>query len=332
MEGHFDGSFLLSFSLIYRKKYPQRILSHIFGDNHSNYYCKIYNAVNFFHKRTHYGFRALSFYLNRYNTQWERFGTRWKPNPIGIKNHFFVIQNGLSNTVTVTNIHKTNVVWNTRGTVTIVLYRRWSVNAGSRSIDTAAKMTKETPVVVQPDRNWTIFNSQNTAKFSSSSAIYELHKVVDIPGRQGGQRPPGINGGEWSSWVFPIVKTIRKFPKHVTRENRQFRLHVTIFAVKTPSVLSKLTYLSSKKKQFFPVWFMANIASCQQIRRSCWKVALSQLNIDPNLSLPLHWVRIRLVVFLSVSLKLCWSLEIVSGKYRSFFNYLKQIFIFSFNI
>ena len=119
------------------------------------------------------------------------------------------------------NIHKTNVVWNTRGTVTIVLYRRWSVNARSRSIDFAAKMTKETPVVVQPDRNWTIFNSQNTAKFSSSSAIYELHKVVDIPGRQGGQRPPGINGGEWSSWVFPLVKTIRKFPKHVTRENRQ---------------------------------------------------------------------------------------------------------------
>ena len=32
-----------------------------------------------------------------------------KPNPIGIKNHFFVIQN-LSNTVTVTNIHKTNMV------------------------------------------------------------------------------------------------------------------------------------------------------------------------------------------------------------------------------
>ena len=93
-----------------------------------------------------------------------------KPNPIGIKNHFFVIQN-LSNTVTVTNIRKTNMVWNTRGTVTIVFYRRWSVNAKSRSIDTVAKMRKETPVVVQPDRNWTIFNSQNTAKFSSSSAI-----------------------------------------------------------------------------------------------------------------------------------------------------------------
>ena len=93
-----------------------------------------------------------------------------KPNPIGIKNHLFVIQN-LSNTVTVTDIHKTNMVWNTRGTVTIVLHRRWSVNARSRSIDTAAKIRKETPAVVQPDRNWTIFNSQNTAKFSSSSAI-----------------------------------------------------------------------------------------------------------------------------------------------------------------
>ena len=66
MEGHFDGSFLLSFASIYRKKYPQRILSHIYGDKHTNYYCKIYNVVNYFHKCTHYGFRALSFHLNRY--------------------------------------------------------------------------------------------------------------------------------------------------------------------------------------------------------------------------------------------------------------------------
>ena len=32
-----------------RNKYPQRILSHIFGDKHSNYYRKIYNVVNYFH-------------------------------------------------------------------------------------------------------------------------------------------------------------------------------------------------------------------------------------------------------------------------------------------
>ena len=93
-----------------------------------------------------------------------------KPNPIGIKNHLFVIQN-LSNTVTVTNIHKINVVWNTRGPVTIVLYRRWRVSAKSRSTDTAAKMRKETPPVVQPDRDWTTLKVQNTTKFFSSSAI-----------------------------------------------------------------------------------------------------------------------------------------------------------------
>ena len=63
----------LYYRLLYRKKYPQRILSHIFGDKHSNYYCKIYNVVNHFHKCTHYGFRALSFYLNRHNTQRERY-------------------------------------------------------------------------------------------------------------------------------------------------------------------------------------------------------------------------------------------------------------------
>ena len=58
----------LYYRLLYRKKHPQRILSQIFGDKHSNYYCKIYNVLNHFHKCTHYGFRALSFYLNRYNT------------------------------------------------------------------------------------------------------------------------------------------------------------------------------------------------------------------------------------------------------------------------
>ena len=36
--------------------------------------------------------------------------------------------------------------------------------------------------------------------------------------------------------------------------------------------------------------------------------------------------------FLSVSLELCWSLEIVTTKYRSFFKYLKQIFSFCFNM
>ena len=204
-----------------------------------------------------------------------------KPNPIGIKNHLFVIQN-LSNTVTVTNIHKINVVWNTRGTVTIVLYRRWRVSARSRSINTAAKMNKEALPVIQADRDWSTFNLQNTAKFSLSSAILCATKngwhIRPTRRSETARQPKRMNVGEWSSWVFPIVKTIRKFPKHVTRENRQFRLHVTMFAVKTPSVLSKLTYLSSKKKQFFPVWFMANKACCEQIRRSCWKVALSQLS------------------------------------------------------
>ena len=146
-----------------------------------------------------------------------------KPNPIGIKNHLFVIQN-LSNTVTVTNIHKINVVWNTRGTVTIVLYRRWRVGAKSRSINTAAKKNKETPAVIQADRDWSTFNLQNTAKFSLSSAILcatnnGWHKR---PTRRSetARQPKRMNDGEWRSRVFPITNTTMKFPMHVSKEKK----------------------------------------------------------------------------------------------------------------
>ena len=85
-----------------------------------------------------------------------------KVDAIGIKYHLLAIKN-FGKTVTVEKIHKAIVVWNTRGTVTIVLYRRWRVSAKSRSIDTAAKMAKETPDVVKPNRDWTTFKVQNRA-------------------------------------------------------------------------------------------------------------------------------------------------------------------------
>ena len=145
------------------------------------------------------------------------------PNAIGIKCHLLAIQN-LGKTITVAKIHKAIVVWNTRGTVTIVLYRRWRVSAKSRSIDTAAKMPKETPAVVQPDRDWTTFKVQNTAKFFSSCAIlYPTKSGWDIrPTRRSetARQPKRMNDGEWRSRVFPITNTTMKFPMHVSKEKK----------------------------------------------------------------------------------------------------------------
>ena len=185
---------------------------------------------------------------------------------IGIKYHSLAIKN-LGKTVTVAKIHKAIVVWNTRGTVTIVLYRRWRVSAKSRSIDTAAKMRKETPPVVQPDTDWTTFKVQNTPKFFSSSAIlYPTKSGWHIrPTRRSetARQPKRMNDGECRSRVFPITNTTIKFPMHVSKEKKEFRIHVTIFVMKSSSVLSKWSW-SSKKKQSFSVLFMANTEACYQ--------------------------------------------------------------------
>ena len=169
--------------------------------------------------------------------------------------------------ITVAKIHKATVVWNTRGTVTIVLYRRWRVSDKSRSIDTVAKMRKEAPAVIQADRDWSNFNVQNTAKFSLSSAILSATNngwhISPTRRSETARQPKRMNDGEWRSRVFPIANTTMKFPMHVSKEKKELRIHVTIFVMKTSSVLSKWSW-SSKKKQSCSVLFMANKACCQK--------------------------------------------------------------------
>ena len=196
-----------------------------------------------------------------------------KIDAIGIKYHLLAIQN-LGKTITVAEIHKAIVVWNTRGTVTIVLYRRWRVSARSRSINTAAKMRKETPAVIQADRDWSTFNVQNTAKFSLSSAILCATNngwhIRPTRRSETARQPKRMNDGEWRSRVFPITNTTIKFPMHVSKEKKEFRIHVTIFVMKTSSVLSKWSW-SSKKKQSFSVLFMANKVCRQKaVLRATW--------------------------------------------------------------
>lgn len=157
------------------------------------------------------------------------------------------------------------MVCNTRALVTIVLYRKWRVKARSRSTDTAAKREKETPAVVQVDKALSLFNVQNEAKLSLSSAIFSATKsgwhISPTRRSEVARQPNRIKDGLWRSCVFPIVNAIRKFPVHVTRENKQLRIHVRMFPTK-----------------FFP--FRQSYCSCLESTNrfclfcSCWRKRL----------------------------------------------------------
>jgi len=158
-------------------------------------------------------------------------------------------------------IQITKLDCNTRGTVTIALYRKWRVKARSRSMEIAARLKKDTPAVIQFDRDWSIFNVQNASKLSLNSAILCATNsgwhIRPTRRSETARQPKRTKDGEWRSWVFPIANTMRKFPPNVIRESRKLRIQVTIFAMKTSCDLSKITCLPSKKKQVFPVVFIA---------------------------------------------------------------------------
>ena len=76
------------------------------------------------------------------------------------------------------------------------------------------------------------------------------------------KQPKRMKDGEWRSRFFPIANRIRKFPKIVMRENKQLRIHVMIFVIKTSSSWSKIATLYSKKKQDLSVLFMTKKVPC----------------------------------------------------------------------
>ena len=182
----------------------------------------------------------------------------------GIKYHSVTIQN--LNTATVMDrIHKTKSVWNTRRTVTIVLYRKWRVRARRRSMDTAAKVAKDTPEAIQLDMDRRVLNVQCALKFSTSSTILKATKIgwhiKPTRRSEAARQPKRIKDGLWRSGVFRIAKRIKMFPTHVIRENGKFRIHVTIFVTKTPSVYSK--WLSLRKKHVLWGLFMMMKSVCR---------------------------------------------------------------------
>ena len=179
---------------------------------------------------------------------------------IGIKYHSLVIQN-LTTFATRHRIQKARMSRNTRGTVTIALYRKWRVRASRRSTDTAVKTASVAPIVIQPDTDWSIFKKQNAVKLSLSSAILNATnsgwQIKPTIASEAARQPKRTNDGKWRSWVFLIVNKTRKFPKHVAIENKQLRIHITIFVMKMSCFLSKLMNASSKKKHALSVSFMA---------------------------------------------------------------------------
>ena len=163
------------------------------------------------------------------------------------------------------------MTWNARRTVTIVLYRKWRVRARSRSMDTAAKVRKDTPDVIHPDVDWNILSVQYALKFSTSSATLNAAKngwhIRPTRRSEAVRQPNRMKDGECRSWVFRIANRIKKFPTHVIRESTKLRTQVTIFVMKTSSVLFKL--LSKKKQVFSSVLFMTKKSFHPQLRWSC---------------------------------------------------------------
>ena len=184
-------------------------------------------------------------------------------------------------------IQITKLVCSMRGTVTIALYRKWRVKARSRSMEIAARLKKETPAVIQLDSDWSIFNVQNASKLSLNSAILCATNngwhIRPTRRSETARQPKRTKDGEWRSLVFPIANTTRKFPPNVIRESRKLRIQVTILAMKTSCDLSKLTCLPSKKKQVFPVVFIARKVCCPLGRQDApirTRVNTFQISLD----------------------------------------------------
>ena len=76
------------------------------------------------------------------------------------------------------------------------------------------------------------------------------------------KQPKRMKDGELRSRFFPIANRIRKFPKKFMRKNKQLRIHVMIFVIKTSLSWSKIATLYSKKKQDLSVLFMTKKVPC----------------------------------------------------------------------
>ena len=84
------------------------------------------------------------------------------------------------------------------------------------------------------------------------------------------KQPKRMKDGELRSRFFPIANRIRKFPKKFMRKNKQLRIHVMIFVIKTSSSWSKIATLYSKKKQDLSVLFMTKKVPCSASNKTQW--------------------------------------------------------------
>lgn len=176
---------------------------------------------------------------------------------IGKKIHPEIITN-LNSTSVVQKIQRRKTVLRTRGIVTTILYRKWRVKARRRSTDTTARVSKDTPEVIQLDMDWIILNVQYVLKLPTSSAVlYATKNGWQIrPTRRSemARQKSRAKDGEWSSCVWLIACRMTEFPRQVMMENSEFRTDVKIFAMNVSSVSSMLT--SKKKQPWWPVAFM----------------------------------------------------------------------------
>ena len=168
----------------------------------------------------------------------------------------------LNITNVIAKIQRQTVIWNTRGTVTVVMYRKCRVNARSWSTETKLRVTIDTPAVVQLDMVWIILKTQYTLKLLPSSAILYATKngwqISPTRRSEAARQNKRKNDGEWSSRVFQTTYRITEFPIHVIRENTKLRTHVKIFAVCVSPVWSK--FMSKKEQVGWVLFILISLA------------------------------------------------------------------------
>ena len=124
---------------------------------------------------------------------------------------------------------------NTLRFVTMVLYRRWRVNARSLSMETPLRIAKDIPPVIHPMKNCDSLSLQYALNLPSSSAVLKATKNgwPSSPTRksENARQNSNVNDVELSCLDLQITSIIVPLPKTAAKANSELTTHEIILKV-----------------------------------------------------------------------------------------------------
>ena len=119
--------------------------------------------------------------------------------------------------------------------MTMVLYRRWRVNARSLSMETPLRIAKDIPPVIHPMKNCDSLSLQYALNLPSSSAVLKATKNgwPSSPTRksENARQKSNVNDVELSCLVLQITSIIVPLPKTAAKANSELTTHDIILKV-----------------------------------------------------------------------------------------------------